>query len=96
MLLVEFIVKGLATWRVSHMLVKEDGPWYAFRRLRESQGWEYDEDGNIIVYPDSHVLACVWCLSVWVGLLFSRLPISVVIPFALSAVAILTEKWLDD
>lgn len=92
----EFVVKALATWRISHMFVKEEGPWYVFRRIREHEGWQYDIDGQEVAKPTNHVLGCIWCLSPWVGILLSRMPMGVVTPFALSAVTIALQKWFDE
>jgi hypothetical protein len=33
-----FVVGALATWRVSHLLHAEDGPWNAVVRLRAAAG----------------------------------------------------------
>lgn len=58
----------LATWRISSMLVNEEGPWSIFRKLREKVG--ISEDGPIVTVPDGMlpgVLSCVWCCSVWVA-----------------------------
>lgn len=49
---------GLATWRVSSLLVHEDGPYAVFRRMREaSKSFE-------IFWQ---LFQCVWCTSVWIG-----------------------------
>lgn len=64
----EFLLFGLATWRISSLLVHEDGPWKAFRRLREWAGIQHDEAGEILMIPDGFfagVLSCVWCCSMW-------------------------------
>lgn len=66
----EFILIGLATWRLSFMLVGEDGPFWIFRRLREATGITHDEDGHILMVPERTLptlLSCVWCTSVWVA-----------------------------
>lgn len=66
----EFLLIGLATWRLSYMLVGEDGPWRVFRRLREATGITHDEYGHILMVPERtlpELLSCVWCTSVWVA-----------------------------
>jgi hypothetical protein len=96
MTLVELIVFGLATWRISSMLVDEPGPFRMFIKLRGMFGITHDMDDNVLVVPDGFmpgVLSCIWCTSVWVGLfmtLFYFVPYSffVALPLALSAVAI--------
>lgn len=70
MKIVEFLVFCLATWRVSSLLVNEEGPFYVFKRLRESVGIEHDEAGNVFMIPGTFfagILSCVWCSSMWVG-----------------------------
>jgi Protein of unknown function (DUF1360) len=52
---VRFAVGALATWRITHLLVAEDGPADAVVRLRRRAG-----DGWI-----GEALDCFYCLSVW-------------------------------
>jgi hypothetical protein len=40
---VNLLALGLATWRVSFFLVKEDGPGLIARRIREWTGIEHDD-----------------------------------------------------
>jgi hypothetical protein len=53
-----FVVGALATWRVSHLLHAEDGPWNAVVRLRAAAG------GGFL----GEVMDCFYCLSLWVAL----------------------------
>lgn len=55
--LLTFILLTLATWRVSHMLVNEAGPFRVFARLRA-------------VTKLGGLLDCLYCCSVWVAALF--------------------------
>lgn len=78
------ILAILVAFRVSVFLIKEDGPWYIARKLRESVGIIHDEDGNHIAVPDTNgakALNCIWCLSVWVA------PIAMVLVLFVPAVA---------
>lgn len=52
-----FVLCALATWRVSHLLAHEDGPWDAVVRLRVALG-----NG-----PWGRLLDCFYCLSLWVA-----------------------------
>jgi hypothetical protein len=52
-----FALAALATWRLTHLLVHEDGPADAVVRLRRRVG-----DGAL-----GAALDCFYCLSVWVG-----------------------------
>ena len=56
----DLVIFSLAVWRVSSLLVHEDGPHAVFRRMREmceSRGWELFWQ----------LFQCVWCTSVWVS-----------------------------
>ena len=82
-----FVVGALATWRVTHLLVEEDGPADAVVRLRERAG-------------DSWVgqaMDCFYCLSIWtaapVAAVVARRPRERVLTWlALSGAACLLEQ----
>src|SRR5512139_3847175 len=101
--MLSLVVLALATWRVSSLLVSEDGPWGMFAELRRIVGVRYDEHsiplGSTFL---GKLLSCVWCVSVWIGagwaLLFLFLPeVSFVLalPLALSAGAIFVENLVS-
>jgi hypothetical protein len=100
--LLDFVILALAVWRFSSMLVNEDGPLHIFHKLRYMVGMRYDEQS--IEYPTtplSDLFACVWCMSVWVGigatvvyLVSEAAAVSIAMPFALSAVTIMIEHKL--
>jgi len=104
MTLVEFLVFGLATWRVSSLLVDEVGPFRIFLKLRQLVGIQHDVDDFVSIVPDTFLaslLSCVWCTSVWVGLFWAVMyfvPYSfyLALPFALSAIAIITSSRTAD
>jgi hypothetical protein len=50
-----FLVGVLATWRVTHLLVDEDGPGDVVVRLRQAAG-----DGWV-----GEAMDCFYCLSIW-------------------------------
>ena len=52
-----FLVGALATWRVTHLLVEEDGPADVVVRLRRRAG-----DGWI-----GQAMDCFYCLSIWMA-----------------------------
>lgn len=55
-----FVILSLSTWRLTHMLCHERGPFAVLEKIR--------------AYPlFSNVLACYWCASFWVGLLHALL-----------------------
>jgi len=54
----QFFLAVLTVFRVSSLLVHEDGPKAIFRRLREkAAGSEFFHQ----------LLSCVWCTSVWIA-----------------------------
>jgi len=55
--LVHFVLATLATWRVTHLLANEDGPWDAVVRVR---AWL----GSSIV---GQLMDCFKCLSLWIA-----------------------------
>lgn len=94
------VLLGLATWRVSKLLADEDGPAGILAKFRGFIGVYYDDYSN---KKGKNTLAelftCVWCLSVWVGLImsfFSPTSTNIIDYFitalGLSAVAIIVDS----
>jgi Protein of unknown function (DUF1360) len=52
---------ALAVWRVTHMLTFGDGPWSAFRTLRQRAGQGFWGE----------LLNCFYCLSMWAAAPFA-------------------------
>jgi Protein of unknown function (DUF1360) len=52
------LIAVLCTWRLTHLLQAEDGPWDASIRLRRAAG-----DGLF-----GQLLDCFYCLSLWIAL----------------------------
>jgi len=100
--LIDFLIYGLATWRLSSLLVREDGPFSLFGKLREWTGIEHDENGDVEMIPERflpELLSCVWCCSIWVALfwllfwmLLPFVALRVAIVFGLSTVAVLVDE----
>ena len=96
----QLFVAGLATWRLSHLLVEEDGPWDLLYKLRSATGIEYDlaEDNGVVVsyHPSWNPLHCVWCTSLWVApVMYVAWFVVPAIPsiIALSGIACIVEAW---
>ena len=96
------LILSLATWRLSHMMAKEDGPFDCFRRLRILAGaseniggwWQADNTlGKLII--------CPLCLSVWwaAGLYALLLAWPTILPIliilTISAISSIIEVWLQ-
>ena len=92
------LIAALATWRLSSLLVNEDGPNDMFLIIRARFGTHLIRDDD---RPESNLgrlFSCVWCMSVWVSAFLALVAITpfwiVLIPFALSAAAIAIDKWV--
>jgi hypothetical protein len=78
----------LVTWRLTHLLNAEDGPWRMFARIRNALP---------ITSMLRQLLTCFYCLSVWVAaplayLLGETWTERLLLVSALSAAAILVER----
>jgi hypothetical protein len=92
----DFIVKGLATWRLSNLLVKEGGPLDILWIIREKSGIVYDEQDRPIVWPSWNPLWCVWCTSIWVAGIIMIMPRVVSWILALSAVTCIVDNVVSE
>ena len=52
-----FMLAVLATWRVTHLLAEEDGPWDVIVRLRMLAGQSVA----------GQAMDCFYCLSLWIS-----------------------------
>lgn len=59
--IVFYVISALGTWRVTHLLSKEDGPFDIIFLLRKKAGAGFF--GNL--------LDCFYCLSLWVAIPFA-------------------------
>lgn len=99
-----FTILALACWRLSSLIVREEGPWDIFERFRFFLGVRYDAESER--YSDrmlGKLVTCVWCTSIWVSVLlfvpfslFPNLTMLIVSPLALSALTILIERLVGD
>lgn len=83
------IVAGLATWRLSSLLLYESGPLGVFMHLRSLAAR---------TSFTTQLFSCMYCISIWVGLLCAVLMVSdlwvALLPFALSGIAIGVDRCL--
>jgi hypothetical protein len=99
---VDFVLLALATWRLTSLLVQEEGPWGIFVKLRYALGVRYDE--HSVAYGLTTLAAlftCMWCASVWtgaiacIGYLISPPIVRLLsLPLALSAAALLLNRMV--
>lgn len=97
----EFIIISLAVWRISSLLVDEMGPYQVFELFRFTIGVRHNEQGTAYGLNEfAEVFCCLYCLSIWVAMLtfilYALFPAYVFylsLPLALSAAAIVVNKW---
>ena len=83
-----FVLAALANWRLAFLLVREDGPWTVFARLRQAA------DGGLC----GQMLKCVKCTSIWTAVPFAFFvggtPTEIFVAWlALAGVAALIDEW---
>lgn len=83
----QFVLAALATWRLTHLLVREDGPGDLIFHLRRSLGHSFF----------GRLMDCFYCLSMWVAapvtlLITVKLPEAPLLWLALSGAACLLER----
>lgn len=97
----DFLILGLAVWRLSSLFAQEEGPLGVFDRLRRFAGVRYNDAGIVWQNNFAKGLTCVWCNSIWFGaiasasyLLFNSSIVytGVTWALALSAVAVIVDE----
>lgn len=86
------VVLGFGTYRLSYLLVKEDGPFKLAVGLRWLTGVGTLPDGRPIVHNSITPLYCIRCTSVWVAAILLVLPLWVGAIFAISCLAIIVAS----
>lgn len=95
------LVLALATWRLSSLLACEDGPFGILARLRVRLGVRYDQESKPYGTNElSKLILCPWCSSLWFGAFWTLVWLAwpqgahlLALPLALSAMAVLVEKY---
>lgn len=95
---VDMLILGLATWRISH-LVSNDEIFPFLEKIRVKLGVAYDEKSERYAKNwFAKQILCQWCNSLWIGIflmwfyqLDKTLARKVLLPFALSTSAILIQ-----
>lgn len=93
-----YLILAMATWRLSSLLVNEDGPADIFKHLRAFVGvQDADEQPHAL----AGAFVCIWCMSVWTGALLGLAWLAwpaqtmwAALPLALSAAAIAMDRVL--
>lgn len=61
--MLDILVLGLATWRVSYFFIEDTGPFRVAERIRHLVG--ADRPGEITGL--AFIFTCIYCMSVWVA-----------------------------
>jgi hypothetical protein len=83
----QFLITTLATWRITHLVQAEDGPWDIVFKIRKALGngfW-------------GSLMDCFYCVSIWISLTFAIIYGKTILNFfsywmAISGGAILLQK----
>lgn len=95
----EILIFALATWRMTSLLVSEEGPENILDQFRYKIGIRYDEVGE--TYGENwfaEAFCCFWCASVWIAfflLPFYLISPYILLPLAMSGGAILIERVIN-
>lgn len=100
------LLAALATYRLTLLVSKESGPFDMFGRFRTWAGVKFDQYSNPYSTGQlSEMILCPYCTSVWIGigvtilvgaalyLHLLTLISFVLLPFALSGLAVFFFKW---
>lgn len=94
------LISILATWRLTHLINNEDGPFSILARFRHWAGVRFNAFYST-PYSNTELgkaLICHWCLSVWIGVglaIIQRKPIWYGLAYSAGAIAI-AEKILNE
>lgn len=75
-------------------MLYEVGPYQILSKIREKFGVISDEEGNPMEHKYTWT-SCIWCFSIWVGLITCFVPEKVLRPFALSAMTLLIGRIMN-
>ena len=66
--MIALLLLPIAIWRVTSLLMREDGPLDIFVKLRIFMGVKYNEHGEeYATTAVSRGILCFWCTSIWVS-----------------------------
>lgn len=98
----DFFLVSLAVWRASSLFAREEGPFDLLLHLRILLGTKFDVNSEEIGTGwISKGILCVWCNSIWFGVLGALLLAQnfvqyLVFLLALSAVAIIIDDHVTE
>ena len=73
-----FIILTLATWRVTHLIQAEDGPWDVIFKIRKLLGNGFA----------GSLMDCFYCLSIWIAIPFALIAGKTMVDYVIYTMAI--------
>lgn len=97
LLMLELVTRSLAIWRISRLLVAENGPFDVIKKLRILTGIVYNsyDDSTVVSYPVWNPLHCIYCTSIWVMVVIVFVPKKVVNLIGANGAAMLIQSLLE-
>jgi len=69
----QLLLEILITWRISHLIIHEEGPFAIFARWRDWVGVKYDLHNRAYSQNElGKLFTCLYCASVWVGIVIAK------------------------
>lgn len=97
--LVAAVVVGLAAWRLTALLSYERGPLDICLRARSVLGFQHDDRGEPLSWPNSplhNAIACPLCLGIWcaIATYFVWLVEERIVIVGAAAAVAAVERWV--
>lgn len=94
--MLKLVIYGLACWRLTRILTREEGPNRIFVKMREATGLSHNDSGEVDGWPTDTIwpFHCNACTSIYVSALLLILPYWFSRLLALSMIAITSEDIL--
>lgn len=92
MQVVDVVCLFLATWRLSSLVTRGQGPKQVFAHIRA----RLDPHGLQVPGSLGQLVTCLWCMSIWAAAVLWFLPIEVSYVLAASAVAMGIDARMPD
>jgi hypothetical protein len=90
---------GLATYRLTRLLVIENGPFDIFLKLRGAMGaYDYGNDGRPYSFA-GELISCPYCTGVWVAILLTLSPRwlrLIVFSLAVAGIQAALQSWIEE
>jgi len=103
----DLVLAVFAVWRITTLLLREEGPFEVFIKLRSFIGVKYNAESE--PYGETskaRLFACFWCLSMWItfiwmlvllwaGIYSGNFPHFLLYTFGIAGMSILCEEIIQ-